>query len=133
MNKKGKTRRAVYFDLTDSELKKFFGEKNTLTAYRKIRRFMEKNGFEHRQYSGYISLKPMSRYRVQQLIQQLGKEESWLFSCTQKLDVMEIQEEYDYLSFLQKYKIEQENKSKQEQQAQDEEWEEEEDEWEEER
>lgn len=123
----------MYFDLTDSELKKFFGEKNTSTAYRKIRRFMENNGFEHRQYSGYISLKPMSRYRVQQLIQQLGKEESWLFSCTQKLDVMEIQEEYDYLSFLQKYKIEQENKSKQEQQAQDEEWEEEEDEWEEER
>lgn len=64
-------------------------------------------------------------------------EHPWIPLCTQKIDVMEIQEEYDYLPFIQECVREQENQQEnlieQEQQAPDEEWEEEEDEWEEER
>ena len=46
-------RKAINFDLSTNELKKHFN--NTAEAYNKIKEFMLKNGFEHRQYSGYVS------------------------------------------------------------------------------
>mgnify|MGYP006922439092 CR=1 FL=1 len=54
--RKKETKRAINFDLDTKELLKHF--KNTHQAYSAIKVFMEDNGFEHRQYSGYVSREP---------------------------------------------------------------------------
>ena len=51
------TRKAINFDLSTADLKKYF--KNTAEAYNQIKNFMLQNGFEHRQYSGYVSKEAM--------------------------------------------------------------------------
>ena len=56
---------------------------------------MEKNGFEHRQYSGYISKEAISEFSVIKLTEKLNKEFKWLKNCIQKYDVTEIGETYD--------------------------------------
>lgn len=53
-----KNRKALNFDLSTNELKKHFN--STAEAYSQIKIFMIENGFEHRQYSGYISKEPMN-------------------------------------------------------------------------
>lgn len=128
------TRKAIYFDLIEEEVKKIFGERNTSAAYRKIKRFMIAHGFEHRQYSGYISNDIMLRYEVENILRNLCMEQPWICLCTQKIDVMEIRKEYDYLPFIREYMKDQESQQESPfEQDRDEEWEEEEDEWEEER
>lgn len=103
MAKKEQYRKAIYFDLIENEVKKIFGARNTSTAYRKIERFMIAHGFEHRQYSGYISSDVMMEYEVENILRHLCMEYPWLSLCTQKIDVMEIRGEYDYLPFIQNY------------------------------
>lgn len=49
--------KAVNFDLDTNKLKEHFEHRSGV--YSKIKNFMIKNGFEHRQYSGYKSLKPL--------------------------------------------------------------------------
>ena len=50
-------RRAINFDLSTNALEEIFGKGNTKKPYSDIKHFMEKNGFEHSQYSGYVSKK----------------------------------------------------------------------------
>ena len=133
MEKNEWTRKAIYFDLIEEEVKKIFGERNTSAAYRKIKRFMIAHGFEHRQYSGYISNDVMVEYEIEIVLRNLCMEHPWICLCTQKIDVMEIQEEYDYLPFIRECVSEQENQQENLIEQEQEEWEEEEDEWEEER
>lgn len=57
-------RKAIHFDLDTATVESTFGKKNTSMAYRKIRKFLESNGFAHSQYSGYMSLRPMSDLEV---------------------------------------------------------------------
>lgn len=57
-------RKAIHFDLDTATVEATFGKKNTSMAYRKIRKFLESNGFAHSQYSGYMSLRPMSDLEV---------------------------------------------------------------------
>ncbi len=92
MNKK-EIKRAINFDLDTKELLKHF--KNTHKAYSDIKSFMKKNGFEHRQYSGYISNNPISVSEILVLTNTLNKQFKWLKDCVQKYDVTEIGETYD--------------------------------------
>lgn len=57
-------RKAIHFDLDTATVEATFGKKNTSMAYRKIRKFLESKGFAHSQYSGYMSLRPMSNLEV---------------------------------------------------------------------
>ena len=79
--RKKETKRAINFDLDTKELLKHF--KNTHQAYSAIKVFMEDNGFEHRQYSGYVST------------EKLNQKFKWLKDCIQKYDVTEIGATYD--------------------------------------
>lgn len=58
-------RKAFNFDLDNEKLEEFYpspsGSKTSYNnAWSKIQKFMEANGFEHRQYSGYESVHGMS-------------------------------------------------------------------------
>lgn len=55
MPKEIKRRYAINFDLKIEQLREFYSASNPKGAYSKIRSYMQKHGFTHRQWSGYIS------------------------------------------------------------------------------
>jgi pemK-like protein 1 len=58
-NDKRDSRKAINFDLSTNTLEELFDKGNTKKPYADIKKFMEENGFMHRQYSGYVAvLKP---------------------------------------------------------------------------
>ena len=79
----------INFDLDTKQLLKIFPD-STREPYTLIKKFFEDRGFEHRQYSGYISKEPLSKYRVEKLAEELGETFTWLNTCMQKIDVSNI-------------------------------------------
>ncbi len=90
---KKETRKAINFDLDTLKLKEKFSD--TRKPYNDIKKFMESNGFEHRQYSGYISKKPILEGYVIALMNEMDNKFSWLKDCIQKFDVTEIGNTFD--------------------------------------
>ncbi len=90
---KADTRKAINFDLDTKELLKYF--KDTREPYSEIKNFMEANGFDHRQYSGYISKEPISELKIIGITEKLNEKFKWLKDCIQKYDVTEIGETFD--------------------------------------
>lgn len=82
------SKRAINFDLSTVELKKLFG--STAEAYNQIKTFMLANGFEHRQYSGYVSKESLSDNKVFSLIKKLSQTLPWLSRCVKEFDVTNI-------------------------------------------
>lgn len=109
MNKKF-TKKAINFDLDTKELLKHF--KNTHQAYSAIKVFMEDNGFEHRQYSGYVSSGYISDASVTILTEKLNDKFKWLKDCVQKYDVTEIGETYDLKYIFDEAKEQEKSKNK---------------------
>ncbi|BAM32639.1 virulence associated protein D [Helicobacter cinaedi] len=93
-----KNRKALNFDLSTNELKKHFN--STAEAYSQIKIFMIENGFEHRQYSGYISKEPMNEREITKLVRKLNKQLSWLSTCVLNFDVTDIGEQHDLTHLL---------------------------------
>ena len=108
--KENLTRKAINFDLDTKELMKHF--KNTHQAYSAIKVFMEDNGFEHRQYSGYVSTNYISNAAITLVTNQLNKKFKWLKDCVQKYDVTEIGETYDLKYIFDEAKKQEQEKSK---------------------
>lgn len=78
--------KCVNFDLSTEKLLECF-PKGTAQAYSTIKRFFIKNGFEHRQYSGYISKKPLSDYQTRLVTRKLAKQCVWLDECMKEFDI----------------------------------------------
>ena len=93
-------RKYVSFDLDTAGLVEVFGEKNRRRGYSEIQRFMLRNGFEHRQYSGYVSKGRMSYVETYDLIKALKKHCPWLQGCTNKFDVTDYMAESDATEFV---------------------------------
>ena len=104
------TKKAINFDLDTKELLKHF--KNTHQAYSAIKVFMEDNGFEHRQYSGYVSTGYISDASVTILTEKLNDKFKWLKDCVQKYDITEIGETYDLKYIFDEAKQKEKEKSK---------------------
>lgn len=83
--------KAINFDLDTNALKLYYPGKEYNKAYYDIRRFMEQNGFSHRQGSGYRSIEQLSDFAVNDLVEELFKEFDWLFKCTKRLDATNIE------------------------------------------
>jgi virulence-associated protein VapD len=80
------SKKCINFDLNIKDIKLAIerGEtkfKSHTSAYTKIRKHLEKNGFEHEQGSGYISKNTMSLAAVQNIFFGLGEKNPWLISC----------------------------------------------------
>mgnify|MGYP004500275309 CR=1 FL=1 len=88
-----KRRKAINFDLSTSELRKIFGYCGTAMAYGLIKKFMLEHEFEHRQYSGYISKKPMAFITVLNLTNELTLEFPWLCEVVKRMDVTSVLED----------------------------------------
>ena len=73
---------------------------NYREAYIDIETFMEYNGFEHRQWSGYISKYEMSTQDIQMIVINMGKTFPWLGSCVKKFDVTDIGQQHDLTELI---------------------------------
>ena len=77
---------AINFDLDTHKLRQFYSNTNPENAYRDITRYMERNGFIHRQWSGYVSKKTMSKSDLFQFTTNLYNHFPWLIHCVNKMD-----------------------------------------------
>lgn len=100
-------KRQIAFDLNQEHLKKYYPKpKFTLNpnyhrkAYTDIRLFMEKNGFEHRQGSVYVSQKPMTTMDIGTLVRKMAQEMPWLSQCADKLDVTQVGKQHSLTKTL---------------------------------
>jgi len=94
------TRKALNYDLDDALLRKHYpNPKSYKNAWGRVKHFLFKHGFDNRQYSGVVSLKPMTYEQAQAIVFQLNKEFGWLGPCVQKFDVTSVMDTYD-LNFI---------------------------------
>ena len=103
----GMTRKQITFDLSQDALKRYYPHKETgqdsqffKRAYKDIRRFMEANGFERRQYSVYVSLQQRTSLDVALLAQRMGEALPWLRLCVKDITVTNIGARHSLLGLL---------------------------------
>ena len=58
------SKKALNFDLSDILLRKYYPSKNYKKAWSDIKGYLIQNGFNHRQYSGYVSNEKVSMIYV---------------------------------------------------------------------
>lgn len=104
MDSSNKKKRAINFDLNIASLKKYYSKSNPKNAYREIGKFFYNNDFDHRQGSGYVSRKPLSKTEVLHLIDQLNKTFPWLDKCSTHIDLTDIGQTYDLKELYNKRK-----------------------------
>jgi len=98
-------RKSLNFDLDTNKLKEYYSNKNYTNAYEDIKKFLLKNGFEHRQGSGYISQKEMSIKEVTDIIEILTDRFSWLKHCFRTFDSYDIGDRFDLANIIVKQNI----------------------------
>lgn len=87
--------KAFNFDMVIAELKRYYPNGHHTKAYKDIGAFMHKNGFEHRQGSGYRSKTPLSDVDVLDIVDKLYAALPWFTKCVNKFDVTNVGEVYD--------------------------------------
>ena len=63
---------------------------------------LNEHGFEHRQGSGYTSVKPITHVDALVCITNITTELNWLSDCVKKFDVTDIGETYDLTYIIHK-------------------------------
>ena len=103
----GLSRKEITFDLSQEALRKHYPRKETAQdpqffkrAYKDIRRFMEANGFERRQYSVYVSRSELTALDVAVLTQQMAEQLSWLRLCVKEITAANIGARHSLLGLL---------------------------------
>ena len=90
-------RKAINFDLNDNLLKKYYPSKSYKNAWRDIKMFLINNQFEHRQYSGYVSINEISMAEVGNIIGKMARKWYWLSISVMQFEVTNVGEEYSFL------------------------------------
>lgn len=93
---------AINFDLDTHRLRQFYSNTNPENAYRDIAKYMERNGFIHRQWSGYVSKKTMTQGDLFNFTINLYNHFPWLIHCVNKMDAtIVLHRSYDLQVFMQ--------------------------------
>lgn len=95
MPKETKHRYAINFDLSIQQLELYYSKTNPKGAYKKIARYMYTHGFSHRQWSGYISDKTMTKTELIDITLGIHKEFPWLINCEGSMDATVITSIFD--------------------------------------
>lgn len=97
------SRKAFHFDLDVNKLKALYPsdkENGWKRAWTDIGKFMERHGFEHAQYSGYESIKPMSYDKAYEIMRSMSEAFPWFCSCAQAASMTEVGQRHDVLAYL---------------------------------
>jgi len=97
-------RKAINFDIDTKKYEEYTG-KHSPTAYTEIKRFLEKNGFEHRQGSGYISKESLDDRKVTAIIMNMALKLKWLKYCIKEIDVTNIGKQHSLIDIINKAPI----------------------------
>lgn len=88
-----KQRKQIDFDLSENLLKEHYPKpEKTINpfyykkAYKDISQLMKENGWEHRQYSVYVSKEKLSEVDVNVLMDKIAEKMPWLAKCVKELD-----------------------------------------------
>ena len=100
MVRERKQYKALNFDFMVSSLRDYYPGRDYRKAYLEIKQFLEQNGFEHRQWSGYISEKPLYPRNITALIVKMKSALPWLSECVRRFDVTNIGKQYDLTGII---------------------------------
>ncbi len=78
-------KKAINFDIDTKKYEAYTGKKPS-SAYYEIKKFLKKNGFEHRQGSGYISEKNLNDSDIITLITTMTLKFDWLEHCIKEME-----------------------------------------------
>lgn len=90
--------KAINFDLSVHELEKYYPDYRK--AYYDLKRFFRKQGFEHRQGSGYVSRKKLIQADIIDLLDVMNEELPWMHDCVTRIDVTNIGAQHDLKDLL---------------------------------
>ena len=103
----GMTRKEITFDLSQDALRQHYPRKETgqdpqffKRAYKDIRRFMDANGFDRRQYSVYVSRSELTALDVAVLTQRMAEQLPWLRLCVKEITAANIGARHSLLGLL---------------------------------
>lgn len=94
---------AINFDLDTKKLKDIYVQstgKKYNHAYYDIKSFMKKNGFSHRQGSGYLSKKPTTETSATFMIKRMSTAMPWLKECVKRIDLTVVGNQHDLTGVL---------------------------------
>lgn len=94
------TKKALNFDLSDHLLKEHYPSKSYKNGWKDIYKYLSRNGFSHRQYSGYVSKTVISMIDVIHIIENMSKYLWWLRYCVKEFDVTIVGDEYSLKNYI---------------------------------
>lgn len=86
---------AINFDLSVNKLRNYYSTTAPQKAYKELSRYFLEHSFQHRQWSGYISTIPLSKFDLLDLTNNIHKEFPWLYICSSRFDATIIEDPYD--------------------------------------
>ncbi len=92
-------RKAINFDIDTKKYEEFTG-KHAPTAYIEIKKFLTRNGFEHRQGSGYISRESLDDIKIATIIMSMVYHLDWLETCIKEIDVTNIGKQHSLIDTI---------------------------------
>lgn len=98
--------KAINFDLDTNALKEHYTKstgKPYNNAYYEIKSFMVKNGFEHRQWSGYVSNEKVTSLDISKLTREISHKFDWLHKCVTRFDVTDVKKQYDMINKIKEF------------------------------
>lgn len=98
-------RKAINFDI-NTKAYETLTNRSAPIAYYELRIFLEKNGFIHRQGSGYVSEYSMNQMEIHLLARKMADELPWTKSCIREIDVTTVGKQYSLLNDIQKEDVE---------------------------
>lgn len=90
--------KAINFDLSVHELEKYYSDYRK--AYYDVKSFFKKQGFEHRQGSGYVSKKKLTQADIIDLLDVMNTELPWMNDCVTRIDATNIGVQHDLKDLL---------------------------------
>lgn len=94
-------RKAINFDIDTKKYEEYTG-KHSPAAYEEIKRFLKRNGFEHRQGSGYISKESLSDNDITALMINMTITFDWFKYSIKQFDVTNIGRQHSLLNTINK-------------------------------
>ncbi len=82
--------KAINFDLDTNKLYELTGSKTD--GYRQIKDFLEKSGFQHRQWSGYISIEQVTYAEIRALLVRMSTKFDWLATAARQIDATKVED-----------------------------------------
>ena len=103
--------KTINFDLNKKSLEQYY-DKSWRNAYKEIKDFLKENGFEHRQWSGYVSKEKLDTIDMILLSEKLRKTFPWLEKCASRFDVANVGKNFDVLKTFKEWDAREQSRQK---------------------